>query len=124
MQRYDAINTVLGNRLRQIRKSRGINQSEIGQTMGVTFQAYQKVEQGKSCLRVGALLAIMKRLGIGFDQLFDEIGPREASVLPEDQQTLLDAYLKLPDGQRKSVLNVVVGLSAHKRGNRHEKQSA
>ncbi len=44
----ESINKSIGEKLRSLRKMKGINQSDIGKILGVSFQQVQKYENGQN----------------------------------------------------------------------------
>jgi transcriptional regulator with XRE-family HTH domain len=59
-----AVDIKLGERLRYLRTSYGLSQSEIGAAIGVSFQQIQKYEAGKNRVAVSTMLALTDHLGI------------------------------------------------------------
>jgi DNA-binding transcriptional regulator YiaG len=51
-KRNNPVDSLVGERIRLLRKRRKMSQSDLGQALGVTFQQIQKYENGKN--RVGA----------------------------------------------------------------------
>jgi transcriptional regulator with XRE-family HTH domain len=45
------IDVLVGSRIRMFRKGRGMNQAQLGEKLGVTFQQVQKYENGKNRVR-------------------------------------------------------------------------
>lgn len=54
----------IGQAVRAARLAKGISQSELGKTIGVTFQQIQKGESGANRISASALVLICRRLEI------------------------------------------------------------
>lgn len=61
----------LGDKIRQLRKSRGISQEVLAQFLGVTFQAVSKWETGTALPDVTMIPALASFFGVSTDELFD-----------------------------------------------------
>lgn len=59
----------LGEKLREMRKARGITQQTLAKRLGVTFQQIQKYEFGMNRLCVERLLKIAEALGTPYAEL-------------------------------------------------------
>lgn len=61
----------LGNKIKEIRKRRGISQEVLAEHLGVTFQAVSKWEVGATMPDVALIPAIASFFGVSTDELFD-----------------------------------------------------
>ena len=59
----------IGQRLREIRESRGLTQTALAEDAGVTSQAIVQIEAGRRKPSFETLLALGRTLGIGLDAL-------------------------------------------------------
>ncbi len=57
------INEMIGGRIRDKRREKGVTQYDLGYALGITFQQIQKYEKGINRVSVEALLKIAKELG-------------------------------------------------------------
>ena len=64
--------TTIGTRLREIRKSRKLSQSEVAAAAGISGRAYADIERGVTNMRVDTMLGICQALHITPDALFIE----------------------------------------------------
>lgn len=55
---------IIGDRIRAYREIAGLNQSELGELVGVTFQQIQKYEYGTNKISIGRLLEICDALKV------------------------------------------------------------
>jgi transcriptional regulator with XRE-family HTH domain len=69
----DPIDVHVGHRLREARLLAGINQTELGARIGVSFQAVQKYEQGDNRISASRLFNAAKALQRPVSYFFDEI---------------------------------------------------
>ena len=72
------IDKYVGSRVRQRRIILGMNQSNLGEAIGLTFQQVQKYESGANRIGSGRLFQIAQALKIPVSYFFDNI-PRELS---------------------------------------------
>jgi transcriptional regulator with XRE-family HTH domain len=90
-----------GARLREARRLRGYSQVEIGEALGVSFQAVQKYESGENRISAGRLVQLAAFLQVPlafFAQDRQGLTDRSASseVFREDELKLVRAYRALP----------------------------
>lgn len=75
----DGRDKIIGQRIRTYRDIAGLNQSELAEKVGVTFQQIQKYEYGTNKVSAGRMLEICKALNISFESLVHGL---DADVLP------------------------------------------
>lgn len=61
----------VGQRLRLLRKERGLSQTALAARVGVTFQQIQKYETGKNRLSASRLYRLASVLGVDVSAFFD-----------------------------------------------------
>lgn len=61
----------IGEKIKELRKAKGISQENLANVLGVTFQAVSKWETGVTAPDVGLLPAIASFFGVSIDELFD-----------------------------------------------------
>lgn len=54
----------IAQRIRQLRAARGLSQTEVAERLGVSFQQFQKYEQGRNRISAARLVAIARILGV------------------------------------------------------------
>lgn len=54
----------VATRIREIRQERGLSQTEIAEALGISFQQFQKYEQGRNRISAARLVAIARILGV------------------------------------------------------------
>lgn len=72
IQDADRLDTEIGGRLRQARKARGLSQTQLGESIGVTFQQIQKYERGTNRISSSALILLSRTLQISPLELMGE----------------------------------------------------
>lgn len=61
----------IGEKIKNLRKSKGISQEILAQALGVTFQAVSKWETGAAAPDVALIPAVASYFGVSIDELFD-----------------------------------------------------
>jgi len=59
-----------GNRVAEVRKSRGVTQQELAEDIGMSVVAIAYIETGKRWARLGTLNKIAKQLKVDISDLF------------------------------------------------------
>nr|WP_246603277.1 helix-turn-helix domain-containing protein [Falsiroseomonas tokyonensis] len=123
----DQVNIRLGQRIRELRRLRQMNQSDLARELGVTFQQVQKYEQGANRVAVGTLLQIAQALKVRPEALLGDTLPGGSlaicgspdSLSPKmfaEQLQLTELFLSIPDPVwRRRVLDLLELLSAASR---------
>jgi transcriptional regulator with XRE-family HTH domain len=65
------VDSLVGERIRLLRKRRKMSQSDLGQAIGVTFQQIQKYENGKNRVGASRLHLVATALTVTITELFD-----------------------------------------------------
>ncbi len=106
---FRSVDKYVGSRVRERRMALGISQTKLAKELGVSFQQVQKYEKGSNRISASKLLAtshILERPVSYFFDGADEVGGREKSLAPNDQQVPLDSrevsevirnYSQIPD---------------------------
>lgn len=115
----EAINRHIGDRLRVLRKKRGLSQGDLGAVLDVSFQQMGNYEKGKDRLSAGALFMLARFLGTSPADFFEglmspdtgmaEDGVEyEAAVERHPQSDKLDAAFGRIRSQRDRALAVAI----------------
>ena len=67
----NAIDEFIGTRMRERRQALGISQTNLGKTLGVSFQQIQKYESGRNRVSAGRLFDICKALNVSLSSMFE-----------------------------------------------------
>ncbi|MGZ5429488.1 MAG: helix-turn-helix domain-containing protein [Thermoanaerobaculia bacterium] len=100
-----------GERLAQVRQSRGITQAELGKAVGVSNRVIAYYEQDGAQPPGAMLVDLAKALRVSSDQLLglkpvrEKTSPRTARLLRR-----LQRIEELPAADRKAVLKILDGL--------------
>ena len=115
----DPVDIEVGQRIKIQRLAAGLSQTELGESIGVTFQQVQKYEKGANRVGAGRLTQIARGLKIPVNTFFEghdhiEKTAQQGGVSPLSLITnphafrLLQAYSTLTDGElRRSIVESV-----------------
>ena len=112
------IDVHVGSRLLMGRVLLGLNQTELGEAVGVTFQQLQKYEKGTNRISASRLFSLSHVLGVPFSFFFDDVpakatkgGDAELSPSAEvefmfkrETLELVKAYKRIADPTMRRVL--------------------
>ena len=91
---FRAVDKYVGSRVRGRRMALGISQTKLANVLGVSFQQVQKYEKGSNRISASKLLATSHMLERPVSYFFDgadEVGGREKSLAPDDQQVSMES---------------------------------
>jgi transcriptional regulator with XRE-family HTH domain len=95
----NAVDKLVGAKIRARRKLKGMSQSALADAIGVTFQQVQKYENGANRIGASRLQQIATALGVSIEHLFEgAAGPAGAEAAQATE--VLSAFLALPEGPR------------------------
>ena len=99
----DPIDIAVGNRIKQLRKARGITQTELGNAIGLTFQQVQKYEKARNRISAGKLAQIAQTFKVDVAELFRAplIEPLSRQAIQEDAILLYSYIDEMPDDVRR-----------------------
>jgi len=66
----DPVDIAVGDRIRQLRKARGITQTELASAIGLTFQQVQKYEKARNRISASKLAKIATIFDVDVAELF------------------------------------------------------
>jgi transcriptional regulator with XRE-family HTH domain len=113
----DKLDVEIGGRLRQARKARGLSQTQLGESIGVTFQQVQKYERGANRISSSALILLSRALQVSPLELMGESveGRKEMDwdlLGAEGADQLLRTYRDIPSPKlRRIVLDLAKELA-------------
>lgn len=113
----EAVDALVGQRVRGRRVELAISQTQLAQAIGVTFQQVQKYERGTNRISASKLWLIGRFLKVppayflaGLPDI-DEASSREMDAAKEDRAELLAAFSRISDPRRRrTVIEVAEGL--------------
>ena len=94
----------IGQRLRSIRKSKGLSIYKLSQDTGISQNHISDLELGRRKPSVETLKRLIVPLGITLAELFNE--NTEVSILTENERELVENYRTLPDNKAENLLNL------------------
>jgi transcriptional regulator with XRE-family HTH domain len=112
----------VGERLRQRRLLLGLNQMQLAERIGVSFQQLQKYELGKNRVSASRLWEIAQALRVPVGFFFEGLSSSEVqewtsdlhdALNAKDIVTLARAYGSMPEHHRLSMLNLAKSLAKH-----------
>jgi len=115
----DPVDIEVGRHIKVQRLAAGLSQTELGESIGVTFQQVQKYEKGANRVGAGRLTQIARGLKIPVNTFFEghdhiEKAAQQGGVSPLSLIThphafrLLQAYSTLTNGElRRSIVELV-----------------
>ena len=119
------IDVHVGSRLHMRRTLFGLNQTELGEALGVTFQQIQKYEKGTNRISASRLFDLSHVLDVPFSFFFDdvpakvteggyaELSPSAELELMSKRETLelVRAYTRIADpAKRQALMNVITAV--------------
>ena len=78
------LDVLVGARLRLLRKALGLNQRELGETVGLSQQQIQKYESGTNRIGASKLYGLSRVLGVPISFFFSETGLTRAQEFAND----------------------------------------
>lgn len=116
----------MNERLRDLRKTLGLNQVEFGEKVGIGGTAISKIEKGDRGLTETLLRAICREFNVneewlrhGTGEMFVQKNTDLLSRLSEEYhlglygQQLLETYMQLSDADKRAVERFVIQLTAN-----------
>lgn len=94
----------VGERIRNIRKSKGLSIYKLSQDTGISQNHISDLELGRRKPSVETLKRLIIPLGITLSELFNE--NTDVSILTEKERELVENYRTLPDNKAESLLNL------------------
>ncbi len=109
------IDVHVGARVRQRRVLLGMNQTKLGDALGLSFQQVQKYERGTNQISASKLFKLSQVLEVSIEHFFEDI-PAEVAASPmitQETLKLVRAYYEIEDAKiRKRVYELTKTLGA------------
>ena len=87
VKRTPELEITLGARIRATRIAARMNQTELGQAVGISFQQLQKYEKGKDRVAASTLQGLAAALGVHPGSFFDDV-PMLAGSTPDIREVM------------------------------------
>lgn len=102
---------VLGKRIANLRKQKGMNQEEFADVSGKMINTISNIERGLSDPKVTTLMSISKALNISIEELFSETKQEKpAEELPSNIFAILQILKKQDDKTLKVIQKQIEAL--------------
>jgi transcriptional regulator with XRE-family HTH domain len=115
------VDVLVGARIRFLRKRRKMSQSELGKTLGVTFQQIQKYENGKNRVGAGRLHLVAKVLDVSISDFFADASQTSRSSFATESAAfdpqafrIAEAFIEISDNKLRASLIDLVETMARK----------
>ena len=95
----------VGQKVRRLRKERGMTQSELAARIGIIQSDLCRMEKGEYKVGLDTLFKVLEVFGMNIGEFFDERGASEGPAAGESE--LLERFRRLPDESRIEVLDYV-----------------
>lgn len=92
-------NKLLGRRIREFRKERGLTQEQLSEKIGKTDEVISNIETGSASTRLTTLFDIADALKVSLLDLFDWISPRKLTAEEVRQEELVSRVRKILRGE-------------------------
>jgi transcriptional regulator with XRE-family HTH domain len=86
----EAVYSLVGERLSQLREERGVSQNELGIFAGLTRSSVANIEKGRQRVHIHQLYLFADYLGISIDDLLpDPIKVKNAGIMPHAEEAYI-----------------------------------
>lgn len=99
---------MIGERLKEIKKIRGITQADIAEITGVSVSAVKKWEQDQTDPNTGILIKLADHLNVSIDYLLKRSDT--VSIDPDAEDSLLSKYRQLDGTDKDRIASYADGL--------------
>lgn len=103
----------IGARLRQLRRTRGMNQGELAKLLGTHQTSISQIESGARGLSLHQAVKLSKALGVSIDELLGQgKASRSSQKVSSNGRVLrrLRRIEQLPQAERRFVLKIIEAL--------------
>ena len=114
-QGVDPVYRFVGNRLRSLRRSKGLRQAEVAKVIGISGQQYQKYEDARSRCSLENLLRLADFLEVPFQSLLPpdlRTAPRRALAIADEAAPTLSPETASNDEAQGQVARLIVAFLA------------
>lgn len=132
------VDSYVAQRLRALRKAKGLSQSQLGSELGLTFQQIQKYEKAVNRIGAGRLFEVARILGVPIHEMYPEAGTDVENggelgdgvkrvsefALSAEGWRLCNAFLSIKNRQTRKTLVALVLELAEKAASEGEEPEA
>jgi len=124
-KQLNAVDVHVGSRVRSLRIQMKMSQSDLGDSLGITFQQIQKYEKGKNRISSSRLHQIARVLGVTppyfFQDPLAEAAPHDSAVMKDFDEfcasregvALMQAFVRIKDKVIRHTIAKLVEDLAH-----------
>ena len=103
---------LVGQRIRQLRKSRHLTQADLSSRIGIAQSDLSRMENGEYKVGLDTLFRILQVLELSMSRFFEEPDPEPAepfedSEAPQEAQALIADFQELDEGARREVRDFI-----------------
>lgn len=98
---------VLGTRIREARKERGLTQERLAEQVGLSTRHIAKVEKGDVNPSLEVLSTLVKTLGISIDSVFNS----DSAEMTEEIQEIASLYRACSEQEQRLILAAVRAMA-------------
>ncbi len=110
-ERTQEIDAIIGQKVRSLRKLKGMNQNDFAKLIGITFQQLQKYELATNRISCSRLVIIAEALGVEPAIFYEDVLKKSATDIFSDEEIKMIAKLrKLPKSVNKHFFGLVKEL--------------
>ena len=85
----------LGRKIKHFRLLRGLNQTQLGEKVGVSYTQIQRYENGSNQILVSKLYELAKALSVDILSFFTDTYIEPKDILDEESEDILKEYSKI-----------------------------
>ncbi|TNE65987.1 MAG: XRE family transcriptional regulator [Alphaproteobacteria bacterium] len=107
------IDISVGERLRAIRRQRGLTQSELGGTLGLTFQQIQKYERGANRISASRLALLANALAVPVGAFFEDGDTAGIDRNEDEIQELVTCFERMSPALKEDFVRLIDTIAAN-----------
>ncbi len=107
----ERVDTVIGERIHELRISMGLSRQQLAAKIGVTHQQLQKYEKGTNRISAGRLAAISASLKKPVSFFFDDIHENNEGLPSQHQRMCIEVsrnFLRIKNPMHQNAINLLV----------------
>lgn len=114
-------NKLLGRRIRELRKERGLTQEQLSEKVGKTDEVISNIETGAASTRLSTLFDIADALKVSLVDFFDWVSPRKMTTEEIRQEEIISRVRKILRGEIAPSAEDLADINAALVRTRHKK---
>ena len=105
------VDTIIGERIHELRIARGLSRQQIAAKVGVTHQQFQKYEKGTNRISAGRLASIAKALKKPVAYFFKDVEQEQDKFQTQHQRMCIEIsrnFMKIKDPSHQQAVNHLI----------------